>query len=140
MERRRILLVDDHLDNLELLTVILSEKYNVKGYTSASEAVSRFKEFTPDLLVLDVRMSPIDGVECLQAIRATSGYQNIPAIALTALAHDAEKVALREAGFQAIVTKPIFEEQSLVALIDSLLQLSPEMTDEKPQYKQSFVA
>ena len=53
----------------------------------------------PDLLLLDIRMSPINGVEFLSQVRATRGFSAIPAIAVTALAHDAERQTFLAAGF-----------------------------------------
>jgi len=124
MKRKRILLVDDHLDHLELLAVILGEQYDARTCASAEEARRVVEEFRPDLLVLDVRMHPIDGVQCLEAIRAMPGYDNIPAIALTALARGVEKAALLKAGFQDIFTKPILDQASFMIAIDRVLEAS----------------
>jgi CheY-like chemotaxis protein len=124
MRRKRILLVDDHLDHLELLAVILGEQYDARACASAEEAHRVLEEFGPDLLVLDVRMHPIDGLQCLEAIRAMPGYDHIPAIALTALARDVEKAALLKAGFQEILTKPILDEASFMTAIEGVLEAS----------------
>jgi CheY-like chemotaxis protein len=124
MRTKSILLADDHADNLELLSIILGEDYNVRACASAVEALIALEEFTPDLLVLDVRMHPFDGVECLKAIRAKPGYTTIPAIALTALARDVDRAALLEAGFDDVVTKPIFDYECLKRTIDGLLKSS----------------
>ncbi len=121
MERKRLLLVDDHVDNLELLTVLLSGDYIVQSYPSAAEALRVVEAFKPDLLVLDVCMQPIDGVECLHAARAMPECSTIPAIALTALARDVDKAALLKAGFQEIVTKPILDQTSFITTIDRLV-------------------
>jgi CheY-like chemotaxis protein len=72
--------------------------------------------------VLDIGMAPIDGVQCLQAIRARPGYARIPAIALTAFARDVERNAFLEAGFQAVVTKPILDHRAFLAAIEGLLE------------------
>jgi CheY-like chemotaxis protein len=66
----RILLVDDNRDNLEVLTVLLSAKYSIASCGSAGEALGVLEEVTPDLLVLDIRMAPVDGLQCLEAVRA----------------------------------------------------------------------
>jgi CheY-like chemotaxis protein len=75
----------------------------------------------PDLLLLDIGMTPIDGLQCLKAIRAMPGYGSIPAIALTAYARDAERKAFLAAGFQAVVTKPIIDHQELFATMSASL-------------------
>jgi CheY-like chemotaxis protein len=105
-----------------MFLVMLRDKYRVSGYSSAKDALERLEEVKPDLLLLDVRMTPISGPECLAAIRGRAGYENLPAIALTALARDEEKAALRATGFQAVVTKPILDQRRLESVIDFLLQ------------------
>jgi CheY-like chemotaxis protein len=66
-------------------------------------------------------MTPVDGVQCLATIRAMPEYASVPAVALTAYARDVEREAFLAAGFQAVVTKPVLDEQGLVAVIDRLL-------------------
>lgn len=74
------------------------------------------KHIKPDLLLLDIRMFPINGVDFLKEVRAMQGFSNIPAIAVTALARDVEKKEFVAAGFQAIVTKPILDLAIMEAL------------------------
>jgi len=83
MKTARVLLVDDNQDNLDLLSVLLSEHYVVSSYASAAEALRELDTVKPDVLVLDIGMAPIDGMECLQAIRARPGHARTPAVALT---------------------------------------------------------
>jgi CheY-like chemotaxis protein len=113
MKTARLLLVDDDQDNLEILTVILSQTYHVLSYACAEEALTALEAAKPDLLLLDIGMTPVDGLQCLTAIRARPGYGSIPAIALTAYARDAERKAFLASGFQAVVTKPILDHQQL---------------------------
>ena len=117
MKTARLLLVDDDQDNLEILTVILRETYHVLSYACAEEALTALQAIKPDLLLLDIGMAPVDGLQCLKAIRAMPGYGSIPAIALTAYARDAERKAFLASGFQAVVTKPILDHQELFAEI-----------------------
>jgi CheY-like chemotaxis protein len=117
----RLLLVDDNRDNLEILTVILGERYAVAGCGSAGEALEILQTFRPDVVVLDIRMTPVDGLQCLAEIRARPGYSDIPAIALTALARDVEKRRFLAGGFQAVVTKPILDHREVEAVIEALL-------------------
>jgi len=122
MDRKRVLIIDDHVDSLELMKIMLGDDYNVLTYASAPEALKVVEEVRPALLVLDVRMHPIDGIECLKVIRATEGNCSVPAIALTALARDVEKEALLAAGFQAIFTKPLLDQDALRSAIEELLK------------------
>ena len=82
----------------------------------------------PDLVLLDIAMTPVDGLQCLKAIRARPGYGRIPAIALTAYARDVERQAFLTGGFQAVVTKPILDHQDLFEAIDALLVSEPVPT------------
>ena len=121
MRPARLLLVDDNPDNLEIVTFFLSQKYDVYGYASAAEALSAIDTVRPELLVLDIRMRGVDGMQCLQAIRAKPGYATIPAVALTAFARNVEQNAFLDAGFQAVVTKPILDDRQLVGIIERVL-------------------
>jgi len=121
MKMARVLLVDDNQDNLDLLSVLLSEHYVVSSYVSAAEALRELDTVKPDVLVLDIGMAPIDGMECLQAIRARPGHARTPAVALTAFAREVERKTFIAAGFQAVVTKPIFDPREVVGVIDRAL-------------------
>jgi CheY-like chemotaxis protein len=125
MKTARLLLVDDNQDNLDILTVILAERYQVLSYACAREALTALETTKPDLLVLDIGMTPVDGVECLKAIRAMPGYASIPAVALTAFARDAERKAFLAAGFQAVVTKPIADHDKFFKEIARSLTVVP---------------
>jgi CheY-like chemotaxis protein len=120
MSRGRVVLVEDHADSLEALSLLLSEKYAVFGYASATAAVQAIDAAKPDVLVLDVGMQPVDGVACLGMIRATPGYGDIPAVALTGYAGDLDRRRFLDRGFQAVVVKPVFDFGELTALIDML--------------------
>ncbi len=120
-----LLVVDDNRDILDMLTLSLSEKYSVVGCQSADEALVALATSRPDVLMLDIRMSPVDGVQCLAAIRAIPGHEDIPAIALTALARDSDRKAFLAAGFQAVAVKPILDQCELEAVIDTLLRSTP---------------
>jgi CheY-like chemotaxis protein len=125
MKKARVLLVDDNPDNLEIVAVLLGQRYDVRSYGSAEEALGAIDMVRPNVLVLDIRMRGVDGIQCLQAIRARPGYATIPAIALTAFAREVERKAFLDAGFHAVVTKPILDERQLVTPIERLLAPSP---------------
>ena len=118
--RTRLVLVEDDQDNLEVFSMILGEKYAVCGYTSAVEALRAIDVAKPDVLVLDIGMQPVDGMQCLKTIRATPGYRDIPAVALTGFARDVERQSFLDSGFQAVVVKPILDHGELIAMIDRL--------------------
>jgi CheY-like chemotaxis protein len=121
MSDARVFIVEDNPDNLELFVLLLGTKYGVSGFGSATEALEAAKAVRPDLLVLDVGMKPIDGLQCLNAIRALPGCSNIPAIAVTAFARDVEQNAFLAAGFQAVVTKPVLDFEEFTAVVETAI-------------------
>jgi len=118
----RLLLVEDNRDNLEVLALLLSERYTVFAYDRAPDALQAVATVKPDVLVLDIGMPSVDGVQCLRAIRGVPGYARVPAVAVTAFARDVERRAFLSAGFQAVITKPIIDHAQLIETIDSLLR------------------
>jgi CheY-like chemotaxis protein len=120
--RPRLLLVDDNADNLEILAVLLSERYHVVSCATATQALAEMDAIQPDVVLLDIRMRPLDGLQCLQAIRARPGYAGIPAVAVTAFAGEVDRRNFLAAGFQAVVTKPILDQRQLTLVIDAVLR------------------
>lgn len=131
MTTARLLVVEDNQDNLDLLTLWLSEKYRVFSYGCAHEALKALETAKAklDLVLLDIGMRPIDGLECLKAIRAMRGYGNIPAIALTGYARDSERKAFQAAGFQAVLTKPVLDDELFAAITAVLGSLGDQGSD-----------
>lgn len=126
--KARLLVVDDNADILEMLTVLLSDKYSIASCGSAEEALTTLEASSPDILMLDIRMSPVDGLQCLEAIRAVPGHARTPAIALTAFARDAERQVFLAGGFQAVIVKPILDLGELERIIDTLLDATCSLT------------
>jgi CheY-like chemotaxis protein len=116
----RLVVVEDDPDSLEALAIFLGEKYAVFGYASAAEAVTAIDAARPDVLVLDIGMHPVDGVQCLEMIRALPGYRDVPAVALTGFARDVECRRFLDGGFQAVVVKPVLDLAALLGVIDGL--------------------
>jgi len=127
--RPRLLLVDDDPDNLELLTVLLGQTYEVCSYGSAEEALAALDAVKPAAVLLDIGMRPVDGLQCLEAIRRRPGYVAIPAVAVTAFARDVERETFLGGGFQAVVTKPILDPGDLVGVIEAVLRSACSRSD-----------
>lgn len=117
----RLLIVDDHEDNLELAALMLGDRYQVVTRSSAAEALAGLDAIDPDLVILDIGMAPVDGIACLQAIRARPRYAGIPAVALTAFARNVERARFLAAGFQEVITKPMLEPGELEGVVERLL-------------------
>ena len=120
--RGRLLVVDDNEDNLEILSFLLSERYTVSAHGSAREALDAMATFRPEVLVLDIGMPAIDGMQLLHAIRTVPGFTDVPAIAVTGFARDVDQKTFLQAGFQAVIVKPILDQVHLLDVIERLLE------------------
>jgi CheY-like chemotaxis protein len=134
MTRTRLVVVEDDQDHLEALSIILGDRYAVFAYTSAVEALQAIDAAKPDVLVLDIGMGPVDGLQCLQTIRAMPGYGEVPAVALTGFARDVERQRFLDGGFQAVVVKPILDHEQLMAMIDGLVNSAPRTAPRPPTH------
>lgn len=119
---QRILLVDDENDILEFLSYNLSkEGYQVYTTTSGLKAIQMAKELKPNLVVLDVMMPEMDGMETCREMRQIPELQNTIIIFLTARGEDYSQIAGFDAGADDYVTKPI-KPRVLVSRIKALLR------------------
>jgi two-component system alkaline phosphatase synthesis response regulator PhoP len=118
----RILLVDDEPDILEILSYNLSEEgYDVFTAKNGVEAVSKAKKKQPHLIILDVMMPEMDGIEACEIIRNTAGLENTLITFLTARSEDYSQVAGFDAGADDYITKPI-KPKVLVSKVKALLR------------------
>ena len=118
----QVLIVDDEVDSLELLIFILEQQgARVTAVASADEAVKAFKKSTPNLIISDIGMPKIDGFSLITQIRALPQAKNIPAIALTAYAGEAERQRSIDVGYQNHISKPVNIDE-LINTITLLLQ------------------
>lgn len=118
----RILLVDDEPDILEILTYNLSsEGYQVYTAKNGVEGVEKAKKKNPHLVVLDVMMPEMDGIETCEVIRNTKGLENTIITFLTARGEDYSQVAGFDAGADDYITKPI-KPKVLVSKVKALLR------------------
>ncbi|WBU90258.1 response regulator transcription factor [Cellulophaga omnivescoria] len=128
----KILLVDDEPDILEIVSYNLSsEGYEVFTAKNGVEAVAKAKKKHPHLIILDVMMPEMDGIEACEIIRSTPGLQNTIITFLTARGEDYSQVAGFDAGADDYITKPI-KPKVLVSKVKALLRrLKEENTAEQ---------
>jgi two-component system cell cycle response regulator len=119
----RILIVDDHEDNVEVIRARLEARgYRIESAADGEEALERVRCSPPDLILLDVMMPRIDGMEVARRIKADESLPFIPIIMQTALDTVQHKVEGLDAGADDYVTKPInFAE--LEARVKSMLRI-----------------
>ncbi|MEW6733264.1 MAG: PAS domain S-box protein [Acidobacteriota bacterium] len=119
----RVLIVDDEPETLAMLAIIVQHTgAEVKVASSAIEALEILNRWLPDILISDIGMPITNGYDLIRQIRALPLAQggDLPAIALTAYARDAERKQSLEAGYQQHVAKPI-EPQALINTLASIL-------------------
>jgi two-component system alkaline phosphatase synthesis response regulator PhoP len=121
-EEYRILLVDDEKDVREFLSYnIKKEGYQVFTATNGREAVEKANKHKPHLIILDVMMPEMDGIEACDELRRNKEFKNTIIIFLTARGEDYSQIAGFEAGADDYVTKPI-KPKVLVSRIKALLR------------------
>ncbi|MEO1484774.1 MAG: response regulator transcription factor [Bacteroidota bacterium] len=118
----RILLVDDEPDILEIVSYNLtSEGYEVFTAKNGAEGVAKAKKKHPHLIILDVMMPEMDGIEACEILRGTPGLENTIITFLTARGEDYSQVAGFDAGADDYITKPI-KPKVLVSKVKALLR------------------
>jgi len=122
MSKEKILLVDDEPDIIEFLGYNLTkEGYDVSTATSGKEAVEIAKKVQPDLILLDVMMPEMDGIETCQEIRGIENIKNTLIAFLSARGEDYSQVAGLDAGADDYITKPI-KPRLLVSRVKAILR------------------
>jgi len=122
MSRKKILVVDDEEDILELVSFNLSkEGYQTTCVTTGEETLKITRKDPPDLIVLDLMLPGMDGLEVAKSIRNDSRTADIPIVMLTAKGEEADVVAGLELGADDYVTKP-FSPRILAARVKAVLR------------------
>lgn len=103
-----VLVVDDSIDNLTMISLDLQQTgYRVATATNGEEAVKVAGLVNPDLILMDLSMPGVDGLESTRQIRLTEDLKDIPVIALTAFSTDGFRRAAHQTGFDGYLTKPV---------------------------------
>jgi class 3 adenylate cyclase len=119
----RILVVDDNAANVDILrTRLLAHGYEVVTATDGEEAIEATREQLPDLILLDVMMPKLDGIEVCRRLRADTSLPFIPIVLVTAKSDPKDVVTALEAGGDEYLTKPV-DHASLVARVKSMLRI-----------------
>ena len=118
----KILCVDDEPDILEILKYNLSnEGYNVFTANDGLSAISKAKEIIPNLIIMDIMMPNMDGIEACEKLRVDQKFNDTIIMFLTARGEDYSHVAAYEAGADDYVTKPV-KPKVLVSKVKGLLR------------------
>lgn len=132
---KRVLIVDDAAGNRALLSDILSNLgFELTEATNGLEALEYARQISPDLILMDLRMPVIDGLEATRMIRQDHALNGVPIIAVSANVHQEDKTKSLTAGANAFLSKPV-ERELLLREIGRTLQL--EWKHESPRPKPS---
>ena len=108
MAAERVLIVEDNEKSMKLVRELLSAKgYSTLEATNGEQAVALAVEHLPDLVLMDVRLPDLDGVEALRRLRTDERTSAIPVLAVTAQAMAGDKERFLAAGFDGYVPKPV---------------------------------
>ena len=131
--KEKILVIDDEKDILKLIDYNLTKNgYHADGVTTGEAALEKIKDHDFDLILLDLMLPGIDGLEICRKIKEDKTKSHIPIIMLTAKGEEADIVAGLELGADDYITKP-FSTRVLLSRIKALLRRSKaKLDDEKP--------
>ena len=141
---QKILVVEDNELNLKLFCDLLrAHGYAAEPVRDGREAVERARAFQPDLVVMDIQMPHISGLELIEQLKADAELRRVPIMAVTAYAAKGDEERIREAGTEGYVSKPIsvirFVEavRALLAAARPQEETSPREPDEEEQEEQA---
>ena len=118
MNRKKIVLIEDNADNRLLTQAILEPEFQVECFEDGMTALDKIEISAPDLILLDISLPGMDGIEVLKNIRNIQSLKNTPVIALTAHALPGDKENFLRQGFNDYITKPIIDDNILFETIN----------------------
>jgi two-component system cell cycle response regulator DivK len=117
---QKILVVEDNELNLKLFCDLLrAHAYQAEPVRDGREAVARARAFAPDLIVMDIQMPHISGLELIEQLKTDAELRGVPIMAVTAYAAKGDEERIREAGAEGYVSKPI----SVVRFVEAVRAL-----------------
>src|SRR5665647_223139 len=115
-----VLVIEDNPDNMITVKALLSDNFTIIGAVNGNEGVRMAKENRPNLILMDIALPELDGLEAFKTIRSDVVLQYMPVIALTASAMTTDREAILAYGFNAYIAKPI-EEKLFFKTINEVL-------------------
>jgi CheY-like chemotaxis protein len=105
--KQKVLIVEDNPDNMITVKAVLGDKFIIYEAIDGFEGVALAKDLKPDLILMDIALPGMDGIEAFKSIRRNRDLQHIPIIALTASAMVSDRETILAYGFDAYLVKPI---------------------------------
>ena len=124
---KKILIVEDNPQNMRLIEMALSaESYTLLGTTDGEEALEVAKKERPDLIIMDIQLPKMSGLEVTRKLREIPEFSRTPIIAITAYAMKGDKEKALNAGCNAYLSKPISARDLPNLIAKMLLQRQEE--------------
>ena len=131
MAGESILIVDDNTQNLKLARVVLAnEGFDVYTASNAEDALQLLRTVTPRLILMDIQLPGMDGLELTRRLKADPATRAVRVIALTAYAMKGDDEKAFAAGCDGYITKPIDVERLPVVVSSYLAERSPESVNQ----------
>jgi two-component system cell cycle response regulator DivK len=118
--RKRILLVEDEEDNMQILRDLLAANYEITEADNGEKALAAAAKQPPDLILMDIQLPIMDGYEATRRLKADPALRSIPVIAITSYALGEDEKRARVAGCDDYVAKP-YSPRLLLAKVRELL-------------------
>ena len=130
---QKILVVEDNELNLKLFCDLLrAHGYEAEPVRDGRDAVERARAFAPDLVVMDIQMPHVSGLELIEELKADEELKRTPIMAVTAYAARGDEERIRDAGAEGYVSKPISVVR-FVEAVRALLEAVPEAQEAEGQ-------
>lgn len=122
---KRVLVVEDNALNLKLFCDLLgAHGHDTAAVRDSREALATARSFRPDLIVSDIQLPYVNGIELIEQIRRDPAFALVPIMAVTAYATPADEERARRAGASGYVSKPI-SVAKFISAVESLLASEP---------------
>jgi two-component system cell cycle response regulator DivK len=126
---QKILIVEDNELNLKLFCDLLrAHGFEVEPVRDGRDALERARAFAPDLVIMDIQMPHVSGLELIEQMKAEEVLREVPVLAVTAYAARGDEERIRDAGAEGYVSKPI----SVMRFVEAIRALLP--APEKPSF------
>jgi two-component system, cell cycle response regulator DivK len=116
---KKILIVEDNELNLKLFTDLLrAHQFEVEGLRDGREAFARMRTFAPDMVIMDIQMPHVSGLQLIEGMQAEPDLKPIPVLAVTAYAGKGDEERILGAGARGYLSKPVGMVPFLAAVRD----------------------
>jgi two-component system cell cycle response regulator DivK len=125
---QKILIVEDNELNLKLFCDLLRvHGFEVAPVRDGRDALARAREFLPELVIMDIQMPHVSGLELIEMMKAEAALEKVPVLAVTAYAAKGDEERIRDAGAEGYVSKPI----SVMKFVEAVRALLPPPPEEE---------